>query len=202
MRLQYIISKILKKIRGAAINKSTIHKTSKVESGSLVVNSTIDRYSFCGYDCDIFNCDIGSFCSIANNVIIGGAAHPINWVSTSPVFYDGRDSVKKKFQTFQRQDDLRTLIKNDVWIGNGALIKQGVTIGNGVVIGMGSVVTKDVPDYEIWAGNPAKFIRKRFNDEIIKELLESEWWSKNDDEIQSLSANFNSIEKSIIRMKE
>ena len=113
MRLQYIISKILKKIRGAAINKSTIHKTSKVESGSLVVNSTIDRYSFCGYDCDILNCEIGCFCSIANNVIIGGAAHPINWVSTSPVFYIGRDSVKKKFQTFQRPDDLRTLIKRN-----------------------------------------------------------------------------------------
>ena len=96
MRLQYIISKILKKIRGAAINKSTIHKTSKVESGSLVVNSTIDRYSFCGYDCDILNCEIGCFCSIANNVIIGGAAHPINWVSTSPVFYNRRENMMKR----------------------------------------------------------------------------------------------------------
>lgn len=202
MTLQYVFSKLLKKVRGVAIKNSIIDKTSKVESGSSVVNSMIGKYSFCGYDCEIVNCEIGRFCSIASNVIIGGAMHPMDWVSTSPVFYDGRDSVKKKFQTFQRQDDLRTLIKNDVWIGNGALIKQGVTIGNGVVIGMGSVVTKDVPDYEIWAGNPAKFIRKRFNDEIIKELLESEWWSKNDDEIQSLSANFNSIEKSIIRMKE
>lgn len=199
MKLQYLFSKIIKKLRGVAIKDSIIDKTSKVESGSLIVNSTIGKYSFCGYDCDVFNTEIGNFCSIANNVIIGGAAHPIDWISTSPVFYEGRDSVKKKFQTFQREKDLRTFIKNDVWIGHSVMIKQGVSIGNGAVIGMGSIVTKDVPDYEIWAGNPAKFIRKRFDDDTIKILLVLKWWNKSDDEIQELSVNFNSIEKSIKR---
>jgi acetyltransferase-like isoleucine patch superfamily enzyme len=199
MKLQFLFSKIIKKLRGVAIKDSIIDKTSKVESGSLIVNSTIGKYSFCGYDCDVFNTEIGNFCSIANNVIIGGAAHPIDWISTSPVFYEGRDSVKKKFQTFQREKDLRTFIKNDVWIGHSVMIKQGVSIGNGAVIGMGSIVTKDVPDYEIWAGNPAKFIRKRFDDDTIKTLLGLKWWNKSDDEIQELSVNFNSIEKSIKR---
>ena len=96
MTISYLLAKVLKKIRGSAIVNSKIHKTSKVESGSHIVNTVFDRHSFCGYDCEIFNCDIGSFCSIANNVIIGGGMHPIDWVSTSPVFYEGRDSVKLK----------------------------------------------------------------------------------------------------------
>src|SRR6185312_1217704 len=97
MNILYILSKVLKKIRGSSIINSKIDKTSKVESGSHIVNTTFDRYSFCGYDCEIVNCDIGSFCSIANNVKIGGGMHPMQWVSMSPVFYEGRDSIKAKF---------------------------------------------------------------------------------------------------------
>lgn len=201
MTLQYFFSKLLKKVRGVAIKNSIIDKTSKVESGSSVVNSMIGKYSFCGYDCEIVNCEIGRFCSIASNVIIGGAMHPMDWVSTSPVFYAGRDSVKKKFQTFQRPSDLRTIIKNDVWIGHNVLIKQGVTIGNGAVIGMGSVVTKNIPDYEIWGGNPAKFIKKRFSEDVINHFLAYEWWNKSDEEISEISVNFNQFEVTINRLK-
>jgi ADP-glucose pyrophosphorylase len=74
--LEYYWSKILKKLRGRAVKNSTIHKTSMIESGSQVVNCTMDKHSFCGYDCQIVNCDIGSFCSISNNVVIGGGRHP------------------------------------------------------------------------------------------------------------------------------
>ena len=197
MTISYIISKLLKKLRGKSILSSTIHKTSKIESGSLIVNSIIDKYSFCGYDCEIINCEIGSFCSIANNVIIGGAMHPIEWVSTSPVFYAGRDSIKKKFQHFKRPDDKKTYIQNDIWIGAYTLIKQGITIGNGSVIGMGSVVTKDIPPYEIWAGNPAKFIRKRFNDEVIEKIKKSEWWNLDGSKLKEISKHFNDTEKTL-----
>ena len=163
-------------MRGAAIRNSYIDATSKVESGSQFVNSRMDKYSFCGYDCEINNCEIGKFCSIANNVKIGGARHPIEWVSTSPVFYSGRDSVNKKFSTFDRAEDKKTLIGNDVWIGANAIIIQGIRIGNGSVIGAGSIVTKNVGDYEIVAGNPARFIRKRFSEEVVEELINLEWW--------------------------
>ena len=71
MSILYLWTKIFKKLRGSSIVNSKIHKTSKVESGSHIVNSTFDRHYFCGYDCEIINCDLGSFCSIANNVIIG-----------------------------------------------------------------------------------------------------------------------------------
>jgi len=165
-----------KKIRGSAIINSKIHKTSKIEAGSSIVNTTFDRYSFCGYNCTIINCKVGAFCSIANNVLIGSAKHPMKWVSTSPVFYAGRDSITKKFSNHDRGKDLKTIIGNDVWIGEYVLIKEGVRIGDGAVVGMGSVVTKDVPPYAIAAGCPAKIIRRRFDEKIIEKLLKIKWW--------------------------
>ena len=184
MSISYYWNKILKKLRLSAVKNSHIHKSSKVESGSLVVNSSMDRYSFCGYDCKLINVKIGAFCSLADNVIIGGSAHPIDWVSSSPVFYAGRDSVKKKFSEFEREPDKNTVIGNDVWIGDRAIIKAGVTVGDGAVIGMGCVVTKDVPPYAIVAGVPAKVIRYRFDNETIDALLKSRWWELSDTELE------------------
>ncbi len=187
MSIKYLWAKLFKKIRGTAINNSSIHSTARIESGSHIVNSSFGKYSFCGYDCEIINTSIGAFCSIANNVVIGGANHPIDWVSTSPVFYFGRDSIKKKFSSYLRESDKYTSIGNDVWIGQFAIIKQGVKIGNGAVIGMASVVTKDVPSYTIVAGNPARLIRMRFPIGTIEGLEKSQWWNMDDAKIAKLS---------------
>lgn len=101
--------------------------------------------------------------------------HPVDWVATSPVFYEGRDSVRAKFSEHKRKTPQKTIIEHDVWIGQGACIKQGVKIGTGAVIGMGGVVTKDVLLYSIVGVVPAKFIRKRFDEDIISTLLKSKW---------------------------
>lgn len=190
MTLLYLWAKLCKKLRGSAIINSKLAKTSKVEAGSHIVNSSFGRHSFCGYDCEIINCEVGSFCSIANNVTIGGSHHPIEWVSTSPVFRAGRDSVKKKYAEHEFKDCKRTIIGHDVWIGERALIKQGVKIGIGAVVGMGSVVTKDVEPYTIVAGCPAKVIRKRFDDLIIERLLMSQWWNYGDEMLQKYARYF------------
>ena len=187
MTLRYLWNRIIKKIKGVAIRDSFVHSTSKIEAGSQFVNSRMEKFSYCGYDCKIINCDIGSFTSIADNVVIGGIQHPMTWISMSPVFYKGRDSVKRKFSEYQRDADKKTIVKNDVWIGEGALIKAGCKIETGAVIGMGSVVTHNVGAYEIWAGNPARLIRKRFKDEEIYSLLKSEWWNLDDSEISRRS---------------
>ena len=202
MNLTYIFSKILKKFRGSAVKHSFIHVTSKIESGSQVINSTMDKHSFCGYDCEIINCEIGSFTSIANGVVIGGGMHPLSWASMSPVFYKGRDSVKAKFANFEREPAKMTVVGHDVWIGRNALIKQGVSIGTGAVIGMGSVVTKDVLPYSIVGGNPARLIRYRFSDGIIKDLIQSKWWELPESELRSCAIFIKDPVRLLAKMKE
>lgn len=187
MNITSIISKILKKARFSSIRNSRIHPSSKVESGSAVYCSFFERYSFCGYDCEIINAKIGSFTSIANQVVIGGARHPMEWASMSPVFYAGRDSVKKKFSEHILRSGLNVDIGNDVWIGRSAIILSGVTVGNGAVIGAGALVTKNVPAYAIVGGNPARILRFRFDDEIILRFEQSRWWELEDEDLISLA---------------
>jgi acetyltransferase-like isoleucine patch superfamily enzyme len=184
MSPQFLLAKLFKKLQGKAIKNSRIHPSSKVEAGSQVYNSSFDRHSFCGYHCEINHCEVGSFCSIANHVIVGGGAHPMGWISTSPAFYFGRDSIRAKFSEHARPAPLRTVIGHDVWIGERALVKAGVTIGTGAVIGMGSVVTHDVAPYSIVAGAPARLLRPRFDAGVAQRLLQSEWWELGDAQLQ------------------
>ncbi|REE81999.1 acetyltransferase-like isoleucine patch superfamily enzyme [Lutibacter oceani] len=118
---------------------------------------------------------IGNYCSIAPNVsILLGGEHQSEWISSYPFKTISSFDISINYNEHKSKGDV--IIKNDVWIGYSSIILSGVTIGNGAIIGAGSVVTKDVPDYAIVGGNPAKLIRFRFNEEIIKTLLEIEWW--------------------------
>lgn len=184
--IRYIIARVIKKLRGSAILDSEIHPTSKVESGSTIVRTTFDRHSFCGYDCTLIDCAVGAFCSIANKVSIGGARHPMEYISTSPVFLYHRDSVKTKLARHRYEWRAKAIIGSDVWIGESALIKGGVTIGHGAVVGMGSVVTKDVPPYGVVVGNPARVVRMRFEPDVIEALLRMQWWKYTDAELRRL----------------
>jgi acetyltransferase-like isoleucine patch superfamily enzyme len=197
MKITYYISKIIKKIQLPAIKDSKIDKTSKVCSGSHVVETYMDKYSYIGNYCTVVNSEIGKFCSIADNCIIGGASHPISWVSTSPVFHQGKNVLKKNFSQIGFVPTTKTYIGNDVWIGNNCLIKSGIKINHGAVIGMGSVVTKDVGLYEIWAGNPAKLIKKRFTDKTIDDLLAIKWWNLRDEDLGKISNNFSAVQEFI-----
>jgi serine acetyltransferase len=77
------------------------------------------------------------------------------------------------------------------------LIKSGVKISDGAIVGMGSVVTKDVGPYEIWAGNPARNIRKRFTEEYIRDLLDSEWWNYDEEKLERNASYFNNVNEFI-----
>lgn len=180
--------------RPKAILNSKIDKKAKVGRETQFVNSTIGKYSYV-YGSKIVSTDIGSFCSIAENCVIGGGKHPIDWVSSSPVFYKGKNCLKKNFSQNEFIEYEKTIIGNDVWVGSKTIIKGGVKIGDGAIIGMGSVVTHDVPEYEIWAGNPAKLIRKRFPDESIQKLLSIKWWDWDEKTLKKHANVFNNPEK-------
>ncbi len=200
-KINYYISKFIKKLHIPAIKNSKIHKTSKIASASHIVDTTINKYTYVGNNCTVVDTEIGSFCSIADNVTIGGASHPVHWVSTSPVFHMGRNILKKNFSNHAFQTNSLTIIKNDIWIGSNCLIKSGITIENGAIIGMGSVLTKNVGPYEIWAGNPAKIIKKRFDDTTIENLLKIKWWGLDDNNITRISSSMHKTSKFIEQYK-
>lgn len=185
-----LVNKFFKKIRLYSIRNSSIGNFVKVNAGTQISGSKIDDYSYCGYECNIINTDIGKFCCLADGIIIGGASHPIHFVSMSSVFLSHKDSSVKKLGNLKYLPYIRTSIGHDVWIGSNAIIKAGVKIGVGAVIGFGSVVTKDVEDYAIVAGNPAKLIRYRFEEKERLDLLKSQWWNYPEEKLLSLSNYF------------
>lgn len=197
MNIWFLISKFIKKTHIPAIRNSQIDETARISSASHLVEVKMGKYSYVGNNCTVIEAEIGSFCSIADNTIIGGASHPIDWVSTSPVFHEGKNIMRKNFSTHPYKPSKKTFIGNDVWIGNNCLIKSGINIETGAVIGMGSVVTKNVGAYEIWAGNPARLIRKRFNEDTIEKLLQSQWWKWDENSILDKARHFNDIDKFI-----
>jgi acetyltransferase-like isoleucine patch superfamily enzyme len=117
----------------------------------------------------------------------------MDWVSSSPVFHAGRNSLGKNFADHPFEGTLSTSIGNDVWIGTDCLVKAGVKIGDGAVIGMGSVLTKDVDNYEVWAGNPASMIGRRFDLETSSALANTKWWGYDETELEASSALFTDV---------
>lgn len=140
------------------------------------------HYDFCGD-----KLIIGKFCQIGKGVefIMNGANHQMNAVSTFPFYIlEGWEQKAPPLSKMPIKGD--TIVGNDVWIGQNVTIMPGITIGDGAIIGANSVVAKSVDPYTIVAGNPAKPIRKRFDDELIELMLQFKWWDKKNDEINAL----------------
>jgi acetyltransferase-like isoleucine patch superfamily enzyme len=126
---------------------------------------------------------IGRYCSIADNVqIFLGGNHRTDWVSTYPFSKAVGWRDDPIVAAAATKGDV--VIGNDVWIGSGAAILSGVTLGDGCVVGAFAVVTKDVPPYAIVAGNPARVVKVRFDDETVKSLLEIRWWDWEEDKVR------------------
>jgi len=120
---------------------------------------------------------IGKFCQIAKGVefVMNGANHQMNAVSTFPFYiFEGWEQSVPPLEKMPLKGD--TVVGNDVWIGQNATILPGVHIGDGVAIGANSMVGSDIEPYCIVAGNPAKTIRKRFDNELIDIMLKLKWW--------------------------
>jgi acetyltransferase-like isoleucine patch superfamily enzyme len=125
---------------------------------------------------------IGKYCSISRNVLIFlESEHRTDWISTYPfpLLWKEADGIPGHPTTKGN-----VIIGNDVWIGFGTTILSGVTIGDGAVLGACSVVTQNVPPYAIVAGNPARIVRNRFNEETIQKLLQIRWWDWPDEKVK------------------
>ncbi len=134
---------------------------------------------------------IGKFCMIASDVtfIMNGGNHLNESLSSYPFAIFGGDwSEAMEGKSYPTKGN--TIIGNDVWMGYGATIMPGVTIGDGAIIATKSVITKDVAPYTIAGGNPAIEIKKRFTEEVIKKLLELQWW---DWPIEKITANVHNL---------
>lgn len=180
----FYIPKIMKKLKLSSFNNCDIDNSAKVVGGCELTRVKMGKYSYCGENTKITDTVIGSFCSIGDNVSIGGGNHPLETVSTSPAFLKGRNILGINFAEISYAPSKDVYIGNDVWIGTAAYIKGGVTIGDGAVVGSHAVVTHDVDPYSIVAGVPAIELRKRFAPDICRKLMEIAWWNWDDEKLR------------------
>jgi acetyltransferase-like isoleucine patch superfamily enzyme len=153
----------------------------------ILAGDTICNMGFLSYSWSplYLGLSIGRYCSIAKGLTIPGPRHPLEKISTSSFTYDRSFSIIRSFieDSGNEYDNFepnpqrpQPKFGNDVWVGANVTVMPGVTIGNGAVLAANSVVTKDVPDYAVVGGNPARIIKYRFNEKLVQELVDIAWW--------------------------
>lgn len=168
--------------------KPTItHPNIIVGDFTYIADSEFESHVTHHYEWNADKLIIGKFCQIAAGVefVMNGANHQMNAVSTFPFYtLEGWHMDPPVPADLPFKGD--TVIGNDVWIGQNAVILPGVHIGDGSIIGANSVVGSDVAPYSVVVGNPARVLRRRFDDEMIDVLLRFAWWDKPIEEIDEL----------------
>ena len=164
-------------------------KNVRIGTVALLSDVEIGDYSYLSGNAVVSNTTIGKFCSIGPNFFCGWGVHPVDGISTSPVFY----SSKARF-TFSREDKVdehpHITIGNDVFIGANVTVLEGVTIGDGAVIGAGTIVSKDIPPYAIAVGSPVQIKRYRFPEEKVRALQRIAWWDFDEERLQEVERRF------------
>ncbi len=171
---------------------------SAVGERTILRDVTMGAFSYFERHAEAIYADVGKFCSIAANTRINALEHPIGRVTSHKMSYRPNEyfrfhAVDKAYRQYRSQK--RVTIGHDVWIGHGAVVMPGVTIGTGAVIGANAVVTHDVPEYTIFAGVPARPLRRRFPEAVSERLLKLAFWDWDEgrifeaiSDIQNLSA--------------
>ena len=155
-------------------------------------------FSYVAPNCQLHLVSVGRYCSIGDGVSVL-SSHPTDSLTTSPFPYQSIFKAPFDVQPMRVFNNLApTVIGHDVWIGAGVRIKSGVKIGNGAIIGAGSVVTRDVPDFTVVGGVPARVIRLRFSENLCQRLSRLAWWQYN---LLGLSLAWDDTERSIASLE-
>ncbi len=171
-------------------NGSEFNETNKIRKGVNLCKSKIGKYTDINANTSIAHTVIGNYSNISWDVEICPRSHIYTNFTTHDFVYTNSEHI---WECDKPYNGYLVDIGNDVWIGCKVIILPGVKIGDGAVIAAGSVVTKSIPPYAVVGGNPCKFIKWRFSEEVIKKLNETEWYYKEPDEIISIRSKLEEL---------
>ncbi len=180
----------------AALTATKLGAYTEVGARTKLLEVELGDYSYVVNDSDIAYATIGKFTSIAAMTRINPGNHPMERASQShftyraSAYFDGEPD-DNEFFAWRRSHHID--IGHDVWVGHGAIVLPGRRIGTGAVIGAGSVVTKDIPDYAIAVGNPARVIRQRFPDAVATDMRALAWWDWPHEQLRRALPDFRAL---------
>jgi acetyltransferase-like isoleucine patch superfamily enzyme len=178
-RVRRVVRFVAGKLEGGQMISPTLRKIfadyHQIEIGLYSYGSCFNPHAIARFT------KIGRYCSFADGVRVFNGNHPVEFKSTHPYFYNPAFGYVET-ELIPRN---RLTIGNDVWFGYNSVVLPGVeSIGDGAVIGAGAIVTKNIPDFAVVVGNPARVVRYRFPEETQKEIISSQWWKKSMEELQ------------------
>ena len=181
---------------GANVRDSVLGKYTEVGERTTLLEVELGDYSYVVNDSNIAYTRIGRFCSIAAMTRINPGNHPMqratqaHFTYRASAYFEG-EADDAAFFDWRRAQPVE--IGHDVWIGHGAIILPGRRIGTGAVVAAGAIVTKDVPDYTIVVGNPARPLRRRFPEGIAERLKALAWWDWSHAQLRAALPDFRAL---------